>query len=58
MRSARVVVLRKRLNAEGDLQATHVEDERLFDPAMKFAVDRFQVRHGLKMDGVVGPATR
>lgn len=58
MRTSRVGVLRKRLHAEGDLQDTHVEDERLFDPTMKFAVDRFQVRHGLKMDGVVGPATR
>jgi murein L,D-transpeptidase YcbB/YkuD len=46
------------LIAEGDMQDTPAEDARLFDPAVKFAVDRFQVRHGLKMDGVVGEATR
>ena len=58
VRSSQVAVLRKRLIAEGDMEAKSVEDERLFDPSVKFAVDRFQVRHGLKMDGVVGPATR
>ena len=45
MRSSRVAVLRKRLIAEGDMQDTPAEDARLFDPAVKFAVDRFQVRH-------------
>jgi murein L,D-transpeptidase YcbB/YkuD len=58
MRHPQVVALRKRLIAEGDMQDTRVTDARLFDPAVKFGVDRFQVRHGLKMDGVVGPATR
>ena len=58
MRSARVAILRKRLVAEGDLQAEQLAEPGSFGPALKFAVDRFQVRHGLKMDGVVGPATR
>ena len=58
MRHPQVVVLRQRLIAEGDMQASQVTDANVFDPAVKFAVDRFQVRHGLKMDGVVGPATR
>ncbi len=50
--------LRKRLMAEGDLKLRPVRDELIFDRALKHAVERFQVRHGLKMDGVVGPSTR
>jgi murein L,D-transpeptidase YcbB/YkuD len=50
--------LRKRLMAEGDLKLRPVRDELIFDRALRHAVERFQVRHGLKMDGVVGPATR
>lgn len=53
-----VIVLRERLIVEGDLNLGPVRDERLFDQAVKFAVERFQVRHGLKMDGVVGKNTR
>jgi murein L,D-transpeptidase YcbB/YkuD len=56
--SAQIAILRQRLIAEGDLPNTAVANPRVFDPALKFAVDRFQVRHGLKMDGIVGPATR
>lgn len=50
--------LRKRLMLEGDLELRPVRDELIFDRALRHAVERFQVRHGLKMDGVVGPATR
>ncbi len=55
---AEVAVLRQRLMAEGDLQLQPVRSAQYFDQALKYAVERFQVRHGLKMDGVVGPATR
>jgi murein L,D-transpeptidase YcbB/YkuD len=58
MSSTQIPLLRRRLIAEGDMQETPVADTRRFDPAVKFAVDRFQVRHGLKVDGIVGPATR
>ncbi|MBI1422450.1 MAG: L,D-transpeptidase family protein [Gammaproteobacteria bacterium] len=59
MQHAQIRILRKRLLAEGDLhEDTPAMDPNRFDPAVKFAVDRFQVRHGLKMDGAVGPATR
>ncbi|MGF1444928.1 MAG: murein L,D-transpeptidase [Pikeienuella sp.] len=33
-------------------------DPAVFDPALMDAVKRFQGRHGLNQDGVVGPATR
>lgn len=58
MHHEQVARLRKRLIAEGDLEDKWVVDPRSFDPAVRFAVDRFQLRHGLKMDGVVGPLTR
>jgi murein L,D-transpeptidase YcbB/YkuD len=53
-----VTIVRQRLIAEGDLELGPVRDARYFDDAVKFAVERFQVRHGLKVDGIVGPATR
>jgi murein L,D-transpeptidase YcbB/YkuD len=57
-RHPQVTVLRRRLMVEGDLQLGPVSDETLFDTPLQFAVERFQVRHGLKVDGIVGPATR
>lgn len=53
-----VAFLRQRLRSEGDLTLRPIRDEEFFDRAVEHAVERFQVRHGLKMDGVVGPATR
>jgi murein L,D-transpeptidase YcbB/YkuD len=53
-----VTFLRQRLRTEGDLELRPIRDEEFFDRAVKHAVERFQVRHGLNMDGVVGPATR
>ncbi len=58
MRSARIAILRQRLITEGDMQSEQVADPHNFDPVVKYAVERFQVRHGLKVDGFVGPATR
>lgn len=37
--------------------AAPATDESLFDGALEAAVRRFQARHGLNTDGVVGPAT-
>ena len=53
-----VTIIRQRLMAEGDLELGPLKNVRFFDSAVKFAVERFQVRHGLKMDGIVGPNTR
>ena len=57
-RSARVPVLRRQLQATGDLAAPSPADPLLFDEPLQHAVGRFQERHGLTADGVVGPATR
>jgi murein L,D-transpeptidase YcbB/YkuD len=53
-----VAFLRYRLRMEGDLELRPVRDEELFDRAVKHAVERFQVRYGLNMDGIVGSDTR
>ena len=53
---ARVRVLRRRLVAEGDMPASKI-DEEAFDVELERAVVRFQRRHGLAPDGIVGPRT-
>jgi len=56
-RDPRVATLRARLSAEGDLEATDPDDLALFDASIETAVMRFQHRHGLDPDGVVGART-
>lgn len=58
MRDERVPDLRRRLRATGDLSADTSSDELLFNDPLRQAVGRFQERHGLVVDGIVGPATR
>lgn len=52
-----VAALRQRLWLLGDLDEP-VAEGTLFDPALTSAVMRFQYRHGLKRDGIVGSETR
>lgn len=52
----RVPVLRERLIASGDL-ADDGASGTLYDATLVAAVERFQARHGLRVDGEVGPAT-
>jgi murein L,D-transpeptidase YcbB/YkuD len=49
--------LRERLAATGDLGPAAGHGD-VYDAALVAAVERFQGRHGLAVDGVVGPATR
>lgn len=60
----RVTDLRRRLRESDDLQpptsaaeAVGPEDPQIFDEELEGAVRRFQRRHGLNADGVVGPVT-
>ncbi|HSJ08607.1 MAG TPA: peptidoglycan-binding protein, partial [Longimicrobiales bacterium] len=53
--NARVPLLRRRLAQDGDLQGDTVSSH--FDATVDSAVRRFQHRHGLNDDGIVGPAT-
>jgi murein L,D-transpeptidase YcbB/YkuD len=52
---ARVTALRARLAVTGELDG-EVASSR-FDRALEIAVEDFQARHGLDVDGAVGPAT-
>jgi len=51
---ARVAALRRRLAVTGDLASASGD---VFDATVLDAVERIQARHGLEMDGIVGPAT-
>jgi murein L,D-transpeptidase YcbB/YkuD len=58
-RGPRVAALAARLRASGDLSAAQsaAAEPDLFDAALEDAVRRFQNRHGLEADGVVGEKT-
>jgi murein L,D-transpeptidase YcbB/YkuD len=56
MGDPRVVVLRRRLAAEGADRVPRSQSEA-FDAELEAAVIRFQRRHGLEPDGIVGPKT-
>ena len=57
MESERVDLLRKRLIATNDLVSTPEGQTRRFDEGLREAVKTFQVRRGLKPDGIVGKNT-
>jgi murein L,D-transpeptidase YcbB/YkuD len=56
-RGSRVVALRNRLLITGDLEQNPLSGGDLFDVALERGLRRFQARHGLEPDGVVGAAT-
>jgi len=53
-----VVQLRRRLQLTGDLVLDPFPDMDIFDRWLEEAVRRYQARHGLEVDGKVGPRTR
>jgi L,D-transpeptidase YcbB len=57
-KSTRVVELRKRLAASGDLAANEAQRGDLFDDGLEQVVITFQKRHGLNGDGTVGREMR
>ena len=56
MRDERVPLLRERLSMTGDL-ASETSDSTRFDRELEQGVIRFQERHGLTPEGIVGPGT-
>ncbi|MGD2245172.1 MAG: L,D-transpeptidase family protein [Candidatus Aminicenantes bacterium] len=54
-RNDRVTALRVRLLVTGDLESDNKIESDVFDDELEGAVRRFQKRHGLDSDGVVGP---
>lgn len=57
--SAVVGLLRRRLATTGDLQAEEVDHawKQVFDVNLEMAVESYQQRNGLTVDGIVGPST-
>ncbi len=53
----RVQQLRARLLVTGDLRSAETSDSDYYDAGLNRAVRRFQLRHGLKADGIVGKST-
>ena len=51
-----VLALRRRLEAEGDAASGAPVPDR-FDPDLRSALSDYQLRNGLDVDGVLGPAT-
>jgi murein L,D-transpeptidase YcbB/YkuD len=56
-RDARVPVLAERLRVTGDLPRLPAEPAVVYGSAIAAAVERFQARHGIAVDGIAGPAT-
>lgn len=56
-RDSRVPMLRKRLLISGDLGLEYLSADETYDAFVADAIQRFQGRHGLKADGVVGLKT-
>ncbi len=57
VRDERVMLLRKRLVITGDMQPHRTNDPHIFDKNVKRALQRFQVRHGIRPKGVVDTRT-
>jgi murein L,D-transpeptidase YcbB/YkuD len=55
-RDARIVAVRRRLAASGDLSGADITSDA-YDGTLRQAVERFQARHGLAADGIIGPGT-
>lgn len=57
-RDGRVPLLTMRLQIEGDYKGLQEEDPLVYGEALEGAVTRFQLRHGLDADAIVGQKTR
>ena len=57
VRDPAVAILRQRLAISGDLPSAALNNSDSFDSYVDAAVKRFQARHGIAADGVVGEST-
>ncbi len=57
MDDPRILEIREYLVATGDLKETASTQESVFDQELEDAVKKFQLRHGLTSDGVIGKGT-
>ena len=57
VRDPSVAVLRQRLSISGDLPRAAMNNSDSFDSYVEAAVRRFQARHGIQPDGIVGETT-
>lgn len=57
VRDPSVAILRQRLAISGDLPSAALNNSDAFDSYVDAAVKRFQARHGIAADGVVGEST-
>ncbi len=59
-RHPQISILRYHLRILGDYsrQPLHPAESDYFDPALAAALQRFQYRHGAKVDGILGPDSR
>jgi murein L,D-transpeptidase YcbB/YkuD len=57
MTDRRVPLIRERLAATGDLAATEDRTSEMYDTELEEAVERFQNRHRISDDGVIGKGT-
>ncbi len=53
----RIPIVRKYLKINKDLILSKVEDDALFDDELEVAVKKFQERHNLTTDGIIGKGT-
>jgi murein L,D-transpeptidase YcbB/YkuD len=56
-RDGRLEVLARRLAVTGDLAAGSTVDTSVYGEVLETAARNFQARHGLFVDGIIGPAT-
>ncbi len=54
----RIPLVAERLTLTGELTSPRTGEPKVYDPVLREAVQRFQARHGLVADGIIGAGTR